>query len=116
MKETKENYKNKWMQLPRNVVVGHGVINDTGKVCKDLKLNGSTLIVSGATTRNTAGKTVAVSLEDSGFNVDTTIVEKPTLVEVQKVEQSCQRGQSFFFIGCWRGKIHRHCQACFHAS
>src|SRR5659263_386163 len=84
--ENKGNYKNKWMQLPRNVVVGHGVINDTGKVCKDLKLNGSTLIVTGATTLNKAGKTVAVSLEDSGFNVNTAIVETPSLEEIKKVE------------------------------
>src|SRR5660397_201452 len=84
MKETKENYKNKWMQLPRNVVVGHGVIDETGKVCKDLKLNGCALIVAGATTLKKAGKTVAVSLEDSGFNVDTTVVENPHLRRCKK--------------------------------
>jgi len=78
--ENKESHKNKWMQLPRNVVVGHGVINDTGKVCKDLKLNGNALIVAGATTLRKAGKTVAVSLEDSGFNVNDTIIENPRLM------------------------------------
>ncbi|MDL5504194.1 MAG: iron-containing alcohol dehydrogenase, partial [Candidatus Methanoperedens sp.] len=80
------------------------MINDTGKVCKDLKLNGSTLIVTGATTRNTAGKTVAVSLEDSGFNVGTTVIEKPTLEEVQKVEQLACEVKASFLLGVGGGK------------
>ncbi|CAG0989085.1 MAG: NAD(P)-dependent glycerol-1-phosphate dehydrogenase [Candidatus Methanoperedens sp.] len=104
MKETKENYKNKWMQLPRNVVVGHGVIDETGKVCKDLKLNGCTLIVAGATTLKKAGKTVKVSLEDSGFNVDTTVVEKPTLEEVRKVENLASEAKASFLLGVGGGK------------
>ncbi|MCX9081544.1 MAG: NAD(P)-dependent glycerol-1-phosphate dehydrogenase [Candidatus Methanoperedens sp.] len=104
MKETNQNYKNKWMQLPRNVVVGHGVINDTGKVCKDLKLNGSALIVAGATTLKMAGKTVIVSLEDSGFNVNTAIVEKPTIDTVKKVESLASEAKASFLLGVGGGK------------
>jgi glycerol-1-phosphate dehydrogenase [NAD(P)+] len=104
MKETNQNYKNKWMQLPRNVVVGHGVINDTGKVCKDLKLNGSALIVAGATTLKMAGKTVAVSLEDSDFNVNTTIVEKPTIDRVKNVESLAIEAGASFLLGVGGGK------------
>ncbi len=102
MKE--KNYKNKWMQLPRNVVVGHGVINDTGKVCKDLKLNGNALIVAGDTTFKAAGKTVAVSLEDSGFNVNFTVVENPTLDEVNKVEKISKEVKAEFLLGVGGGK------------
>src|SRR5659263_253475 len=102
--ENKGNHKNKWMQLPRNVVVGHGVINDTGKVCKDLKLNGSSLIVGGVTTLRTAGKTVAVSLEDSGFDVDTVIVEKPTIGEVNMVKTQAIEVQASFLLGVGGGK------------
>jgi glycerol-1-phosphate dehydrogenase [NAD(P)+] len=104
MKENKESHKNKWMQLPRNVVVGHGVINDTGKVCKDLKLNGNALIVAGATTLRKAGKTVSVSLEDSGFNVNTMIIEKPTLDEVKKVEMHAVDVKASFLLGVGGGK------------
>ncbi len=104
MKESKENRKNKWMQLPRNVVVGHGVISDTGKVCKDLKLNWSALIVSGGSTREAAGKTVAVSLEDSGFDVNAAIVEKPTLDEVRKVEKIAGEVKASFLLGVGGGK------------
>ncbi|MFZ3059029.1 MAG: NAD(P)-dependent glycerol-1-phosphate dehydrogenase [Candidatus Methanoperedens sp.] len=102
MKE--KNYKNKWMQLPRNVVVGHGVINDTGKVCKDLKLNGNALIIAGDTTFKAAGKTVVVSLEDSGFNVNFAKVENPTLDEVNKVEKISKEVKAEFLLGVGGGK------------
>ncbi len=102
--ENKENYKNKWMQLPRTVVVGHGVISDTGKVCKDLKLNGSALIVAGGSTLKAAGKTVAVSLEDSGFDVNVAIVDSPTLGEVKKVERTVTETKTSFLLGVGGGK------------
>jgi len=104
MKENKKNHKNKWMQLPRTVVVGHGVINDTGKVCKDLKLNGSALMVAGSKTLKAAGKTVAVSLEDSGFNVNIGVVEKPNLDEVSKVEKISGEVKASFLLGVGGGK------------
>jgi len=99
-----KDHKNKWMQLPRTVVVGHGVISDTGKVCKDLKLNGSALIVAGSTTHKTAGKTAAVSLEDAGFDVSSAIVEKPTLDEVKKVEGAAGEVKAEFLLGVGGGK------------
>ncbi len=102
--ENKENYKNKWMQLPRTVVVGHGVISDTGKVCKDLKLNGSALIVAGGSTLKAAGKTVAVSLEDSGFDVNVAIIDSPDLGEVKKVERTVSETKTSFLLGVGGGK------------
>ncbi|MCZ7392825.1 MAG: NAD(P)-dependent glycerol-1-phosphate dehydrogenase [Candidatus Methanoperedens sp.] len=104
MKEGKENHKNKWMQLPRTVVVGHGVISDTGKVCKDLKLNGSALIVAGGRTLKAAGKTVAVSLEDSGFDINVAVVENPAQDEVRKVEKIAGEVKAKFLLGVGGGK------------
>lgn len=104
MKEMNQNYKNKWMQLPRNVVVGHDVINDTGNVCKDLKLTGNALIVTGAKTLKMAGKKVSTSLIDSGFNVNMTIVEKPTFDEVLRVEKLAGEDKASFLLGIGGGK------------
>ncbi|HEY9246860.1 MAG TPA: iron-containing alcohol dehydrogenase, partial [Candidatus Methanoperedens sp.] len=104
MIEDKENFKNKWMQLPRIVVVGHGVINDVGKVSKDLKLNGRPLIVAGESTLRAAGKTVEVSLEDSGFNVDVAIVKDPTIDEINMVERLARELKSSFMLGVGGGK------------
>jgi len=104
MKGNKVNYKNKWMQLPRTVVVGHGVINDTGKVCKDLKLNGSCLIVAGESTHRIAGETVSVSLEDAGFNVNVAIAKKPDPNEVEEVERIACEVNASFLLGVGGGK------------
>lgn len=104
MSENKENYKNKWMQLPRNVVVGHGVISDTGKVCKDLKLNGTALIVSGENTYKAAGKTAADSLQDMGFDADSAIVDSPTISEVETVEERSKELRASFLLGVGGGK------------
>jgi glycerol-1-phosphate dehydrogenase [NAD(P)+] len=104
MKERKEQYKNKWMELPRNVVVGHGVINATGKVCKDLKLNGNALIVAGGTTLHAAGKIVEVTLEESGFDVCVAIIKNPGIDEVRKVENMANELKASFLLGVGGGK------------
>ena len=53
--------KSKWMQLPRDVVIGHEVLNQIIPVCEDLKLGRSALLISGKNTMERAGKTVAGS-------------------------------------------------------
>ena len=50
------------MQLPRDVLVGHGVLEEVGYVCRDLKLKGNALIVTGNTTRDIAAKRVSTLL------------------------------------------------------
>ncbi len=104
MKQNKESHKNKWMQLPRIVVVGHGVITDIGKVCKDLKLNGNALIVAGESTFKVAGKTVEASLQDSGFDVNAATVKSPILAEVKNIEELASEVKASFLLGVGGGK------------
>ena len=49
--------KSKWMQLPRDVVIGHDVLGQLPAVCEDLKLGPSALLVSGKGTMKLAGNT-----------------------------------------------------------
>jgi glycerol-1-phosphate dehydrogenase [NAD(P)+] len=51
--------KSKWMQLPRDVVIGHDVLPQLPGVCTDLQIGSSVLIVSGARTTDVAGERVA---------------------------------------------------------
>lgn len=102
--KSREYHKNKWMELPRIVDVGHGVIHDTGKVCKDLKLNGNGLIVAGSSTFRAAGKTAGASLEDAGYNIDTIIIKAPTVDEVMKVETRASDVNASFLLGVGGGK------------
>ena len=56
--------KSKWMQLPRDVVIGHDVLGQMPAVCEDLKLGPSALLVSGKGTMNLAGTTVKEILSE----------------------------------------------------
>lgn len=50
--------KSKWMQLPRDVVIGHEVLGQVPAICSDLRLDGSVLIVTGPSTAAVAGSRV----------------------------------------------------------
>jgi len=57
--------KSKWMQLPRDVVIGHDVLGQIPSVCKDLKLGKSALLISGKGTMGVAGNIVQNIMETS---------------------------------------------------
>ena len=56
--------KSKWMQLPRDVVIGHDVFGQLPAVCNDLKLGRSALLVSGKGTMGLAGERVRTILAE----------------------------------------------------
>jgi len=57
--------KSKWMQLPRDVVIGHKVIEQLPKICEDLSIGESVLIITGSATMKVAGRLVNDLLKDS---------------------------------------------------
>ena len=73
------------MQLPRDVLVGHGVLEEIGDVCKDLKLQGNALIVTGSTTWNVAGKRVCDVLQNMDIDAGTVLTCSATMNEVEMV-------------------------------
>lgn len=98
------NHKAKWMQLPRYVVVGHDVLSEVANVCKDLKLYGDTLIVTGSNTLRVAGKHVMEILEDADYKVETIITEEASMEEVAKVEKKAQDIGADIIIGVGGGR------------
>ena len=48
--------KSKWMQLPRDVVIGHDVLAQIPPVCDDLKLGRSALLISGTEYDGSCGR------------------------------------------------------------
>ena len=84
MKLTINKNSAKWMQLPRDVLVGHGVLEEVGDVCRDLNLKGNALIVTGRTTWNVAGKKVCGILQSMGINAETALTCKATMKDVEK--------------------------------
>jgi glycerol-1-phosphate dehydrogenase [NAD(P)+] len=76
------------MQFPREVIVGHGTIEQIGEISKRLGFADSALIVAGRKTSDVAGKRVKELLEKKeGMSVDTFIVENATVSEVITVEK-----------------------------
>jgi glycerol-1-phosphate dehydrogenase [NAD(P)+] len=93
--------KHHWMQLPREVIVGEGVIERVAEISNRLGFTSSALIVTGSRTWHVAGKTVKAILEDDGLKVETLIVESATLWDVRAVEEKIKtlKPQVVFGVG-----------------
>ncbi|MBS7636339.1 NAD(P)-dependent glycerol-1-phosphate dehydrogenase [Candidatus Bathyarchaeota archaeon] len=89
------------MQLPREVVVGEGVIEQTAEISKRLGFTESTLIITGKKTHNIAGKIVEETLEREGVQAKTYIVESATIKDVEAVEEKIRalKPQVVFGVG-----------------
>ncbi|HPZ32872.1 MAG TPA: NAD(P)-dependent glycerol-1-phosphate dehydrogenase [Methanoculleus sp.] len=100
---TKVFDKSKWMQLPRDVLIGHDVIEQVPAVCEDLALGDSVLIVSGGRTRDVAGRRVE-SLLSASYDVRTFIaIDGDPLETIKKAEAAA--AEVAFVIGVGGGRI-----------
>ncbi|MGQ9641454.1 MAG: NAD(P)-dependent glycerol-1-phosphate dehydrogenase [Candidatus Bathycorpusculaceae bacterium] len=89
------------MQLPREVIVGNGVIDYVAQVSKRLGFKKSAFVVAGSKTYDVAGKTVQKLLEKEGINVETFLVETATIKNVEAVEERIKalKPQVVFGVG-----------------
>jgi glycerol-1-phosphate dehydrogenase [NAD(P)+] len=94
----------KWMQLPRDVLIGHGVLEEVGDVCRDLKLKGNALIITGSTTWNVAGKRVSELLESAGNSTETLLTCKATMEEIERVVEKANEVEANFLLGVGSGR------------
>ncbi|MEA1945068.1 MAG: NAD(P)-dependent glycerol-1-phosphate dehydrogenase [Euryarchaeota archaeon] len=93
----------KWMQLPRSIAIGHGIIADTARMCTELKLGRSALIVTGRKTRKIAGESVSEILNNNGFHADTTIVTNADQENIDSVTSTAENAS--FLAGVGGGKV-----------
>ncbi len=94
--------KSKWMQLPRDVVIGHDVLGQLPAVCKDLKLGPSALLVSGKGTMKLAGTKVIEILSDC-YAVKPFLSEEITAPVIKKAEKAAKGAD--FLIGVGGGRV-----------
>ncbi len=83
--------KAKWMQMPREIYAGHGVLDKLGEMCKRFGWKGSVLVVTGNTTNKIAGERVVKILKKSKYKVDviiTGIANKKNLSDVKKAAKN----------------------------
>jgi glycerol-1-phosphate dehydrogenase [NAD(P)+] len=94
--------KSKWMQFPRNVVIGHDTLAQLPKVCVDLQVSGSVLVFSGRGTMDIAGSRV-LSLVREVADADYFIVDTITpeiIAEAEEVGKGVD-----VFIGVGGGRV-----------
>ncbi len=76
------------MEFPRKVTLGSNNIDRVPNVVKDLDFGEKALVLSGSTTSEVAGRDVKDSLIESGFGVDSFIVEDKDLEEVKRIVEN----------------------------
>jgi glycerol-1-phosphate dehydrogenase [NAD(P)+] len=94
--------KSKWMQLPRDVIIGHDAFRQIPSVCEDLKLGTSALLISGKSTMNLAGNNVRQILKKD-YTVKPFIAEEIS-VSIIKRAQKAAAGMDFV-IGIGGGRV-----------
>ncbi len=89
--------KSTWIRLPRNVVVGHGVLDRTAEVVDDLHLAGRPLVVTSPTPREIAGGRVLAAFREAGADPVVVEVESATFDAVERVIENAESGGTDFF-------------------
>ena len=90
------------MQFPREVIVGHGVIERIGDISRRLGFTESALIIAGSRTVRIAGRRVKELLEEKGgMTVQTFLVENSSARDVKAVEERIEtlKPQIVFAVG-----------------
>ena len=96
--------KTKAMELPRNVVVGHDGILQTGEVCASLKLGRKALVVADEITMKIAGATVVTSLAKKRIKSEEFLIPDATWQEVRRAEDRIRKGDFDFALGVGGGR------------
>ncbi|MDD1665928.1 MAG: NAD(P)-dependent glycerol-1-phosphate dehydrogenase [Methanomicrobiales archaeon] len=90
------------MQLPRDVIVGHGVLGQLPRVLEDLSLGESVLVITGRHTRAVAGKKVIAMLTRK-YDTRTFLAEEISPAVIREAEREARGAEILVAVG--GGKI-----------
>jgi len=96
--------KSTWIRLPRNVVVGHGVLDRTAEAVADVHLAGRPLVVSSPTPHEVAGERVLASFRERGGDPAATVIEAANFAAVESVIESAEDRDAGYLVGVGGGK------------
>ena len=96
--------KSTWIRLPRNVVVGHGVITEVVAVVEDLHLGGRPLLVTSPTPREVAADPIAADFVAAGIDPVIVEVERATFDAVEAVIEAAEAEDVTYLVGVGGGK------------
>ena len=96
--------KSRWIQLPRNVVVGQGVLARAGEAIAETHLSGQPLVVTSPTPRKVAGERVVAQLREFGPDPEVVVVEEATFDAVERVLDRVDAVDAAYLVGIGGGK------------
>ena len=98
--------KVKWMQLPRELLIGHGALKEISAVCKHLGVGKEAIIVTGLHhTRKVAGEKVLEILSEAGYEVNLEVVRSISRESVEQVKEVAKETKTKFILGVGGGTI-----------
>ncbi|MFB6179956.1 MAG: NAD(P)-dependent glycerol-1-phosphate dehydrogenase [Halorientalis sp.] len=97
--------KSTWIRLPRNVLVGHGVLEQTVDAVAELHLTGRPLVVTSPTPREVAGERVVAGFAAEDTDPETALVEAASFESVQSVVRTAREAEAGFLVGVGGGKV-----------
>ena len=97
--------KVKWMQLPRYVLIGHGVLEQIGTVCKHLEVEKRAIVVTGCHTRKIAGEKAGEILADAGYEINLIEVGSINGESIESVKKLAIEDKAEFMLGVGGGRI-----------
>jgi glycerol-1-phosphate dehydrogenase [NAD(P)+] len=96
--------KSTWIKLPRDVVVGHGVLDDLDDVVADLSVTGRPLVVTSPTPDRMAGERVREALSSVGPAPATAVVEHASFEAVENVVARARAEAAGYLVALGGGK------------
>jgi glycerol-1-phosphate dehydrogenase [NAD(P)+] len=92
--------KSTWIKLPRNVVVGHGVLDDLGEAVASLPVAGRPLVVTSPTPWDQVGERVAAQ-----FDVEpaTVVIEEGGFDAIREVIDAAEAADAGYLVGLGGG-------------
>jgi glycerol-1-phosphate dehydrogenase [NAD(P)+] len=96
--------KSTWIRLPRNVLVGHGVLEQTVDAVEELHLSGRPLVVTSPTPREVAGDRIVDLFADAGTDPQIVVVEEASFASVERVIDAARETNAGYLIGVGGGK------------
>jgi glycerol-1-phosphate dehydrogenase [NAD(P)+] len=100
-----EFQKAKLMVFPRSVLLGHGVLDQLGGMCKELELDGPAVVVMGPHTKAIAGDRALKVLQENGIKGEGLTVEGATDASVAQVKKAIERTRASFAVGVGGGSV-----------
>jgi glycerol-1-phosphate dehydrogenase [NAD(P)+] len=96
--------KSTWIRLPRNVVVGHGVLSEAVSVVSDLHVSGRPLVVTSPTPNEVAGERLLAQFREAGYDPARVVIEAASFGAVEDVIEAAEEVEPALLVGVGGGK------------